>query len=165
MNNTASSLTFQRQIGGNKGGRLVRSSIAKSSSGRRQVSIPSKYTTTFIEKGRQKGFGSSTIRFNYLMEPGQEIPGPGNYNLYQQKLWRDNRESNSRKGYGGFVSGVERNLEPMNIMNTGPGPGSYNKKGTILTRRSTAASEGSTRKKKRATSMPCKPLFHTKSKK
>ena len=135
MNSTATSLTFQRQIGGNKGGRLVRSSIAKSKSGKRSVSIPSKYTTTFIEKGRQKGFGSSTIRFNYLMEPGQDKPGPGNYDLYHQKMWRDNRESLSRKGYGAMISNVSRNLNEQMILNTGPGPGAYKTIGNILERK------------------------------
>lgn len=164
MNNTSSSLTFQRQIGGNKGGRLVRSSIAKSNTKKRDVSIPSKYTTTFIEKGRQKGFGSSTIRFNYLLEPGQEIPGPGNYNLYNQKLWKDNRASNSRKGYGGFVSGVERNLEGMNFMNTGPGPGTYDRKGSIISRASVTTAGTENSKKIRASSMPTRTQFRTKSK-
>lgn len=165
MNSTTSSLTFQRQIGGNKGGRLIRSSVAKTSKGRRNVSIPSKYTTTFVEKGRQSGFGSSTIRFNYLMEPGQEIPGPGNYNLYNQKLWRDNAASNSRKGYGGFVSGVERNLEGMNFMNTGPGPGAYESKFSINTRNSSTTAASDASRKARTTSMPTTSKFRTKSNK
>lgn len=164
MNSTSSSLTFQRQIGGNKGGRLIRSSVAKTTEGRRNVSIPSKYTTTFVEKGRQKGFGSSTIRFNYLMEPGQEIPGPGNYNLYNQKLWRDNAASNSRKGYGGFVSGVDRNLESSNFMNTGPGPGAYESKVSINTRNSSTTAASDISRKTRGSSMPATSKFRTKSK-
>ena len=95
------------------------------------MSIPSKYTTAFVERGRKKGFGSSTIRFNYLVESGSDIPGPGNYNLYNEKLWTDNLASNSRKGYGGFVSGVSRKLQDELFMNTGPGPGQYKTKGNI----------------------------------
>jgi hypothetical protein len=89
---------------------LAKSSLTKAKRGRKNVSIPSKYTTAFVERGRKTGFGSSTIRFNYLVEQGSEIPGPGNYNLYNEKIWRDNLASNSRKGYGGFVSGVSRKL-------------------------------------------------------
>ena len=89
---------------------MKKTSIARAKKSRKNVSIPSKYTTAFVERGRKKGFGSSTIRFNYLVESGSEIPGPGNYNLYNEKLWNDNLASNSRKGYGGFVSGVSRKL-------------------------------------------------------
>ena len=44
------------------------------------------------------------MRFNYLVEPGNDLPGPGDYQLYKQNLWRDNKESGSRLGYGGFVT-------------------------------------------------------------
>jgi hypothetical protein len=154
MNDTTNSLTFQRQIGGNKGGRLVKSSISKTKTGRRNVSIPSKYTTTFIEKGRQKGFNSSTIRFNYLMEPGHDIPGPGNYNLYNQRLWSDNYASNSRKGYGGFVSSVSRKLNPEDFRNTGPGPGSYKPKNGCKFKNKKKSSQPNIMGKIRGSSLP-----------
>ncbi len=124
-------LVFQRQIGGNKGGALKKKAISKAGANRKNASIPSKYTTAFIERGRKNGFGSSTIRFNYLVESGSEIPGVGNYNLYNEQLWKDNLASQSRKGYGGFVSGVSRNLDDDLFLNTGPGPGQYKLKTAI----------------------------------
>jgi hypothetical protein len=72
-------LIFQRQIGGNKGGNISKNNMSKVQKTRKNVSIPSKYTTAFVERGRKNGFGSSTIRFNYLVESGSDIPGPGNY--------------------------------------------------------------------------------------
>lgn len=51
-------LVFTRQIGGSKAGRLIKSSYGKekreevASNAFRNVSIPSKYTTTFVERGR-----------------------------------------------------------------------------------------------------------------
>ena len=77
-------LIFKRQMGGKTPGRLIKSaSMRPQSCQLKSISIPSKYVTTFVENGRTKGFGSSTMRFNYLLEPGNELPGPGEYELYK----------------------------------------------------------------------------------
>lgn len=107
--------------------------ISKGNKGRKNASIPSKFVVNLEERGKKSGFGTSSIRFNYLMQNESQNPGPGNYNLYKENIWNDNLASQSRKGYGGFASSASRKLgdEYQIFFNTGPGPGQYKLPATI----------------------------------
>ena len=57
-------ISFPRQQGGGKTGKLARSSISTKRS-EKACSIPSKYSTTLFDKSRISGFGSTEQRFTY----------------------------------------------------------------------------------------------------
>jgi hypothetical protein len=62
-------LIFQRQIGGNKVGKVAKEMpISKGNKGRKNASIPGKFVVNLEERGKKSGFGTSSIRFNYLMQ-------------------------------------------------------------------------------------------------
>lgn len=98
--------------------------------GSRSASIPYKFVTKIIEVPKEKAFGNTSTRFTYKKEQvDQDQPGPGDYNLYRETLWRDNRASSSRKGFGNFVSKVYRTNKTKELLcNFGPGPGTYRAK-------------------------------------
>lgn len=91
------------------------------------VSIPTRFTTVFSEESGQskkKAFCSSSSRFSTSSESSSG-PGPGSYSLYSSTLYRDNKESHSRRGYGNMASISERKTGHIRFLNTGPGPASY----------------------------------------
>jgi len=56
-------------MGGNKGGKVSNEMpISKWNKGRKNASIPSKFVVNLEERGKKNGFGTSSIRFNYLMQ-------------------------------------------------------------------------------------------------
>lgn len=74
----------------------------------------------------EKAFNMTSERFSYKQEKADaERPGPGQYQLYSQSIWRDNKASNSRKGYGMLQSKVFRQKKFFQLLHTGPGPGQY----------------------------------------
>ena len=90
------------------------------------ASIPYKFMTKIIDVPRMKAFGLTSKRFTYRNELNDaEQPGPGEYNLYRESLWKDNKQSNSRIGYGRLASRVYRINKTQELYNTGPGPGAY----------------------------------------
>jgi len=126
MNDLNTNVVFERQVGGALKGQVNHSSLTSQlPKESRMASIPTRFVNTFFEQDRAAGFGSSSMRFNYLVDLANADPGPGRYKIYKEKLWKDNRSSNSRKGYGGFLSKVQRKGVESHFMNTGPGPGTY----------------------------------------
>lgn len=92
----------------------------------KKISIPTRFKTILTGEDRQRAFGSSSDRFNYSSsEEMSELPGPGSYSLYSETLWKDNKESMSRKGYGHMASITKRKTGQIRYANTGPGPASY----------------------------------------
>lgn len=87
------------------------------------ASIPSKYQTIVISNDEKKGFNSGSKRFNHISE-FTESPGPAKYSLIQPLL-KENHESHSKKGLGGFVSKVKRFPRRLNE-GYSVGPGQYN---------------------------------------
>lgn len=89
-------------------------------------SIPTKNVATIVDTPRPKAFGQSTIRFEYKKQREDcQVPGPADYSTYRETLWKENRASSSRKGFGYLVSGAFRVNKIANFYNTGPGPASY----------------------------------------
>lgn len=79
-----------------------------------------------LDEEKEKAFNITSQRFTYKKEQvDSKLPGPGQYELYSQSIWRDNKASNSRKGYGMLQSKVFRNKKFSKLLHTGPGPGQY----------------------------------------
>lgn len=115
-------LQFERQASGANKGKLHKST--KRQRAQTSVSIPAKMKTDFIKVKKTKGFGASSSRFTDS-QISTEVPGPGQYDLYTETVWKDNKESQSRKGWGGFISNDLRIARSSIYQNTGPGPGTY----------------------------------------
>lgn len=115
--------TNYRQAGKQQPGRLVKGHIQDAYNEKNSSSIPYKFETILYRNTNPKGFGTSAQR---AIRNDDMAPGPGSYdsnNIYS----RSNSTSMSKKGYGnGFVSQANRMLY-RGYMNTGPGPGSYNR--------------------------------------
>lgn len=91
------------------------------------ASIPYKHKVVIVDVPKDKAFGATSTRFQYRKEIEQkEGPGPGDYQLYRETIWTDNRQSYSRKGNTNFLSKVFRTNKTHEFYNTGPGPGAYN---------------------------------------
>lgn len=90
------------------------------------ASIPYKHKVIIVDVAKDKAFGATSTRFQYRKEMEQkEGPGPGDYNLYKETIWADNKASYSRKGNTNFLSKVFRTNKTHEYYNTGPGPGTY----------------------------------------
>lgn len=90
------------------------------------ASIPYKHKVIIVDVAKDKAFGATSTRFQYRKEMEQkEGPGPGDYNLYKETIWADNKASFSRKGNTNFLSKVFRTNKTHEYYNTGPGPGTY----------------------------------------
>ena len=115
-------IEFERQAGRSTTGKLYKSSTKHRT--QNSVSIPSKMKTNFLKVNKKKGFGASSFRFKDWNSK-KEDPGPGQYKLYNESIWKENFASQSRKGWGGFISNDLRIARSSMYVNTGPGPGSY----------------------------------------
>lgn len=94
--------------------------------GLKSASIPTKIVHQIIDTPRDKAFGATSSRFTYKNEvEASQLPGPANYNLYKETIWKDNLESSSRLGFGNLTSRNFRVNKEAQYYNTGPGPGSY----------------------------------------
>lgn len=93
------------------------------------ASIPTKTVTKIIEVPMERAFGQTSARFFYKKdEENTDTPGPADYSSYRPHLWKDNKQSNSRKGFGLLTSKVFRQSKTRDLYNTGPGPGTYEAK-------------------------------------
>ena len=115
--------TNSTSIGRTEMGKKLRRTIYRNET-KRIVSIPTRFKTILTGHTQDRAFGSSSQRFNDKSEV-LEAPGPGSYSLYTESCWKENFESQSRKGTGGMASKSARKTDSIRYANTGPGPASY----------------------------------------